>query len=90
MTANHTGDRPIWLRGPGYGYGLGYGVKTELGASGTPSAEGSFGWGGRFCTYSWVDPDDDLIGVVLTQLRPNDHLPLSEEFQTLTYAAVID
>lgn len=90
MTANHTGDRSIWLRGPGYGYGLGYGVKTDLGASGTPSAEGSFGWGGRFCTYSWVDPADRLIGVFLTQLRPNDHLNLSEEFQTLTYGAVVE
>lgn len=89
MTANHTGDRSIWLRGPGYGYGLGYGVKTDLGASGTPAAEGSYGWGGRFCTYSWVDPADELVGIVLTQLRPNDHLPLSEAFQTLTYAAVV-
>lgn len=90
MTANHVGDRSVWLRGPGYGYGLGYGVKTDLGASATPSGEGSFGWGGRFCTYSWVDPGEDLIGIVLTQLRPNDHVKLSEEFETLAYAAIVE
>lgn len=90
MTANHTRDKPIWVRGPGYGYGLGYGVKTDLGASGTPSAEGSFGWGGRFCTYSWVDPTDDLIGIVMTQLRPNDHVKLAEEYETLVYQAIVE
>ena len=41
MTANHTGDYGIWLAGPGYGFGLGYAVVTDLGPSGTPRSEGS-------------------------------------------------
>ncbi len=31
MTANHTGNLPIWLTGPGYGFGLGYRVLTDVG-----------------------------------------------------------
>ena len=46
MTANHTGDKGIWLAGPGYGFGLGYAVVTDLGPSGTPRSEGSYYWGG--------------------------------------------
>ena len=39
MTANHTGDFGIWLAGPGYGFGLGYAIVTDLG----PSGDAAFG-----------------------------------------------
>ena len=90
MTANHIGDKETWLRGPGYGFGLGYGVVTDLGQSALPASVGSYFWGGAFCTLSWVDPQDDLVGVLMTQVRPYTHLNIRPDFQTLTYQAIVD
>lgn len=90
MTTNHTGDKAVWLRGAGFGFGLGYSVTTELGPSGMPSAVGTYGWGGAFCTVFWVDPGDKLIGILMTQVRPYTHLNIRQDFQTLAYQALID
>ena len=90
MTANHTGDYGIWLAGPGYGFGLGYAVVTDLGPSGTPRSEGSYYWGGAFGTIFWVDPSEELIGIMLTQVRPYTHLRIREDLATLTYQAIVD
>ena len=90
MTANHTGDYGIWLAGPGYGFGLGYAIVTDLGPSGTPRSEGSYYWGGAYGTIFWVDPSEDLIGILLTQMRPYTHLRIRQDLATLTYQAVVD
>ena len=90
MTANHTGDAGIWLAGPGYGFGLGYAVVTDLGPSGTPRSEGSYYWGGAFCTVFWVDPEEDLIGILMTQMRPYTHLNIRQDLVTMTYQAIDD
>ena len=90
MTANHTGDKGIWLTGPGYGFGLGYAVITDLGLSGTPRSEGSYFWSGAFGTIFWVDPSEQLIGILLQQLRPYTHLNIRPDLATMTYQAVVD
>ena len=90
MTANHTGDYGIWLAGPGYGFGLGYAIVTDLGPSGTPRSEGSYYWGGAYGTIFWVDPSEELIGILLTQIRPYTHLRIRQDLATMTYQAVVD
>ncbi len=90
MTVNHTGERAVWLRGEGFGFGLGYSVTTDLGRSAMPSAEGTYGWGGAYCTVFWVDPEDEVIGILMTQVRPYTHLNIRKDFQTLTYQALVD
>lgn len=90
MTANHTGDLPLWLRGPGFGFGLGYSVKTDLGQSQTPSSVGSFGWGGAYCTYFWVDPVEEIVAIVMTQVRPYTHINIRQDFEILVNQAIVD
>ena len=90
MTANHTGDYGIWLAGPGYGFGLGYAVVTDLGPSATPRSEGSYYWGGAFGTIFWVDPSEELIGIMLTLMRPYTHLRIRDDLATMTYQAIVD
>lgn len=90
MTTNHIGDKPVWLRGAGYGFGLGYSVTTDAGLSAMPNGEGTYGWGGAFCTVFWVDPEAELIGILMTQVRPYTHLNIRQDFQTLTYQALVD
>jgi len=66
MTTVQTGDIPSgW--GPGLGFGLGFAVvKDPVGAL-RYTAVGSFGHGGAYRTFTWADPDKDLISIILFQ-----------------------
>jgi CubicO group peptidase (beta-lactamase class C family) len=90
MTSNHTGDKGIWLTGPGYGFGLGYAIVTDLGPSGTPRSEGSYYWGGAFGTIFWVDPKEELIGILMEQISPYTHINTRPDMATMTYQAIVD
>ena len=90
MLENHTGDLPLWLPGPGMGFGRGYGVVVDRGAAATPLSEGAGYWGGAYCTLSWIDPEQNLVGVLMTQVRPYSHINIRQDFQVLTYQAIID
>jgi putative heme-binding domain-containing protein len=90
MTTNQIGDMQIPFGGHGGGFGLGFGVVTDRGAAEDDAAVGSFSWGGIFNTYFWVDPQEQLVGVLMTQLFPSDHLDLRAEFKRLTYEAIDD
>ena len=88
MSSNNAGNLYAVNR-PGYGFGLGVSVLVDLGASGQLGSEGMFGWAGAYNTISFVDPKEDMVGIVMSQLRPNDHLNLRRDFQTLVYQALI-
>ncbi len=91
MTRNHIGDRPVWLTGPGNGFGLGFGVTSWTGGRPiTWLTEGSYTWGGAFCTDWWNDPKEKLFGMVLTQVRPYDHLNIRADMQTIATQAIDD
>ena len=88
MLDNHTGDLPLWLPGPGIGFGLGFGVVVDRGEAATPLSEGAGYWGGAYCTLSWVDPEQELVAVLMTQVRPYSHINVRQDFQVLTYQAI--
>src|SRR5262245_58331765 len=90
MTANHIGDLQVWLSGPGYGFGLGYSVVKDIGVTGQAGSAGQYGWGGAFCTYFQVDPKEELIGVMMTQVRPYTHINIRQEFMALANQAIVD
>ncbi len=90
MTSNHTRDLPIWLRGPGGGFGLGYSVTTDIGEANSMSSVGTYGWGGAYCTYFWVDPKEEVVGIIMAQVRPYTHINIRQDFQNLAMQAVVD
>lgn len=90
MMDNHTGDLPLWLPGPGMGFGLGWAVVQDRGEAATPLSEGSAYWGGAYCTISWIDREQGLIGVLMTQVRPYNHLNIRQDFQVLAHQAIVD
>jgi CubicO group peptidase (beta-lactamase class C family) len=90
MIDNHVGDLPVWLGGPGMGFGLGYGVVVDRGAAATPLPEGAAYWGGAYCTISWLDPEQDLVAVLMTQVRTYGHINIRQDFQVLTYQAIVE
>ena len=40
----------------GYGFGLGFAVRTAPGMSPVPGSIGEYFWGGVTGTYFWIDP----------------------------------
>lgn len=88
--ANHTGDLPLWLSGPGMGFGLGYSVVLDRAVAHTSDTEGSVSWGGAFGTLFWIDPEEELVAIILTQMRPYNHIRLREGFHNVVNQAIID
>ena len=90
MTRNHIGDLPVWLTGPGNGFGLGFGITLDRGQTHNSDTEGSYTWGGAFCTYWWNDPIEKLFGMMLTQVRPYAHLNIRADFKNCVNQAIDD
>lgn len=90
MFANHTGDLPLWLSGPGYGFGLGYSVVMDRAVAHTSDTEGSVSWGGAFGTLFWIDPEEELVAIILSQIRPYSHIRLREGFHNVVNQAIVD
>lgn len=73
MTADHLGalpgamEGPMYLPGPAYGFGLGFGVRLATGCAQTPGSIGDYNWSGLAGTYFWIDPAEDLIAIWLMQ-----------------------
>jgi CubicO group peptidase (beta-lactamase class C family) len=81
MTADHLGTippGPAFYPGPGYGFGLGFAVRTAAGLSAYPGSLGEYYWTGAAGTSFWVDPREQLIGIVMVQLPPV--LPLLQHY----------
>jgi CubicO group peptidase (beta-lactamase class C family) len=91
MTVNHVGTRlaEAWDR-PGKGFGLGLQVLDDLGASGRHGTVGEFGWGGAYSTEYWVDPQERLVALLMTQLLPAGDSDLHERYRALVYQAIVD
>ena len=91
MISNHIGvGKDVYIRGGGYGFGLGFGVLTNSAASPDASSIGSYTWGGAYGTLYWADPVEDLIGILLIQIRPYNHLSIRPLFSNVVTQAVTD
>jgi CubicO group peptidase (beta-lactamase class C family) len=74
---------------PGWSFGLGFTVKTKAGLDGLPSSVGEYNWIGIQGTSFWVDPEEDLVGVFMVQIRPNRDITFRDQFKRLVYQALI-
>ncbi|MDF9798563.1 CubicO group peptidase (beta-lactamase class C family) [Catalinimonas alkaloidigena] len=85
MTVNHVND----LYGEGYGFGLGFSVRTDLADPRALGSVGTFGWSGAFNTYFFIDPKEELAGILMTQFAPYTNF-YNNKFQQLVYQAIIE
>jgi CubicO group peptidase (beta-lactamase class C family) len=95
MTCNHLQSAllPIAYEGKkpmlGIGFGLGFGVLLDVAQAGIMGSVGDYGWGGYAETYFWIDPQEDLIAIMMTQYLPSQSYPIREEFRTAVYQALL-
>ncbi|WP_293610349.1 serine hydrolase [Ponticaulis sp.] len=73
----------------GNGFGLGGAVVVDPILMNQPSSEGTFSWGGLASTFFWIDPEEDMIGIQMTQMIPSSSYPIRPQFQQLAYASII-
>jgi CubicO group peptidase (beta-lactamase class C family) len=90
MISNHTGDKEVYIRGPGYGFGLGFGVLVDPTQSFDTISPGSYGWGGAYGTLYYADPVEDVVGLMFIQLRGHGPLNIRQRFTNVVSQAVID
>ena len=73
----------------GVGFGLGFAVTTHPARTLIPGSLGDISWGGMASTYFWIDPREQLIVILMTQLMPSTLYNLRRELRTLVYSAFI-
>ena len=74
----------------GVGFGLGFSVVLDAGANKVLSNEGEYAWGGAASTAFWVDPDERLTVLFMTQLLPSSTHPIRSQLNQLVYSALLD
>jgi CubicO group peptidase (beta-lactamase class C family) len=96
MTCNHLPSAllPIAFEGTvpmlGMGYGLGFGVMLDVAQTGVMGSVGDQSWGGHAETYFLIDPQEELVGIMMSQYLPSQTYPIRQEFRTAIYQALIE
>ncbi|MXV81788.1 beta-lactamase family protein [Candidatus Poribacteria bacterium] len=88
IRVNHISDDWQPLERTGCGFGLGFAVVMDVAETHGPGSEGTYSWGGLASTTFWIDPMEDLIGILMTQLIGAS--PFHAQFRVLTYQAITD
>ena len=93
MRTNHLPDAlvPIALGNylsPAYGFGLGFAVVVDEDASPEPDNNGVHRWAGAANTFFWIDPQEELVGMVWMQYGQFAAYEIEREFQTIVYESI--
>jgi CubicO group peptidase (beta-lactamase class C family) len=72
----------------GTSFGLGFAVRTDAGRNPMPGSVGDFSWGGIYGTLFWVDPEEKLVAVLMTQAPRPVLGPFWRQTRTLVYQAM--
>ena len=73
MTTNQVGDLSV---GSGK-FGFGFSIEPR---DGRPT----WGWGGFFFTRFWIDPREEVVGIFMSELWPNQRSPVDDVFRSAT------
>jgi CubicO group peptidase (beta-lactamase class C family) len=91
MFANHIGTgKSVYVRGAGYGFGLGGAVLTDPAKAPDALSIGTWTWGGAYGTIFWIDPVEELIPIMLIQISPYSHFNIRPLYSVVASQTVID
>jgi len=91
MLSDHTvgmGGSTIATTGPGYGFGLGFGVRLHEGVAWVPGSKGDAMWAGVWGTSFWIDPKEGLVGILMAQ-SPSNRIHTRMLYKNLVYGAMV-
>ncbi len=87
--ASENTDADLYGMSRGTGFGLGFAVVEDPAGAGGITSAGEFYWGGAAGTIFWIDPVEELIGIVMIQ-HMNVQVPLRNTFKAVSYGAIVD
>jgi len=93
MTRNHLPDTVMPIGGgymAGSGWGLGFNVVLDDSAYDFPVGDGEYWWDGSSGTRFSIDPEHDLVVVIMAAVSPSRGNGFREEFKALVYNAIED
>lgn len=98
MASDHLSSRieapvtpgELLLGTPGYTFGLGFAVREGPGVAAIPGSEGEFMWAGYGGTFFWIDPEQELVGVLMTQAPGPGRAYYRRHIKQLVYQAIVD
>jgi CubicO group peptidase (beta-lactamase class C family) len=73
----------------GVGFGLGFATTLDRVKSGSIAA-GDFYWGGAASTIFWVDAEEDLTVVFMTQLMPSGAFNFRGQLKSIIYSSIVE
>jgi CubicO group peptidase (beta-lactamase class C family) len=74
----------------GFGFGLGVSVARRLGELRQIGSVGEFGWGGAAATQVWIDPQEDMVTMIMLQLLPTEKFLLMDLVKQAVYQAIVE
>jgi len=86
LSAAHVADT-LPGRPAGEGYGLSVRVVTNHAARGTLLSDGTYGWSGAQGTHFFVDPKEQLVGILMVQTPNNE---VRDAFEDLVAQSIAD
>ncbi len=89
LTPEQKAGAPVFF-GDGSGWGFGVGVVTRR--DDLSSTPGSFGWAGGYGTSGYSDPEEDMVGILMTQCLTDspESAPVFNDFWTSAYQTIDD
>ncbi len=92
MSSDHVNAQidkgQTYLPGPGYGFGLGFATRIDRGQSEWPGSPGDYYWAGYAGTYFWIDPEEELVPVLMTQ-EPLRRQYYRVQLRNLVYQSIL-
>jgi CubicO group peptidase (beta-lactamase class C family) len=86
MTTNQVGEL---YSDPGTGFGFGFAVITDLSRIKALGSEGQFFWSGANQTFFFVDPKEELVAMVMSQITPYSNY-YGDKMRQFVYQAIVD
>jgi len=74
----------------GVGFGLGFSVMMNPALSSNIGSVGELAWGGMANTAFWIDRQEELAVVFMTQLVPSFTFNIRREVRALVFSAIDD
>ncbi len=85
-----TDYKPDYYQRVGSAFGLGFTVYLDSPTKRSPKSPGTYEWGGYFNTKFFIDPEEQMIFVGMTQIAGFDDNAFWEDMYKLIYAALED
>ena len=74
-----------FMRWSGIGFGLGFYTVTDPEKAGFPGKAGEYGWTGAAGTIFFINPEEEIAGLLMVQHMPGNIYPLRAEFRRTVY-----